>query len=107
MSYSIVITTTDDKAIADKLVDVLIKKNLAACVQIEKIKSYYMWKNNLTNSDEYRLTIKTKSNLYSNIEKEILAIHNYDLPEIIELNIDGGYSPYLEWIKNFDDKNRQ
>ena len=104
MCYSIVITTTDDELIAEKLANILIKKNLAACVQIEKIKSYYMWENNITNSDEYKLTIKIKSNLYSNVEKEILLNHNYNLPQIIELKIDGGYFSYLEWIKNSYDR---
>jgi periplasmic divalent cation tolerance protein len=41
---------------------------------------------------------------YAQVETAILAAHSYDLPEIIQLPIERGYPPFLEWIKEKTNK---
>lgn len=94
----LVLTTTNDLQIAEKIASVLLESGLAACVQIDDIKSYFKWDNKVILEKEYKITIKTKSANYSEIESKILVIHNYELPQIIKINIDYGFQKYLEWI---------
>jgi len=48
--------------------------------------------------DEYQLVIKTTRKRYSNVEKTILSLHPYELPEIIAVPISNGLEGYLNWI---------
>ena len=44
--------------------------------------------------------IKTTAALYSEVEAEILANHDYETPEIIQLPITAGLADYLNWIRS-------
>jgi len=33
------------------------------------------------------------------LEKEILALHSYDVPEVIAVNIAAGSEKYIKWIQ--------
>ena len=44
--------------------------------------------------------MKTKKDLYKEVEKEILNHHSYEVPEIISYDITNGYSKYLNWIED-------
>jgi len=94
----VVYTTTNDKDVAKKIAKSLLEKKLAKCIQIMPIESFYEWKNKIEQDNEYLLIIKSSSK-FSKIEKEILANHNYELPEIIATNINEGYEKYLNWLK--------
>ncbi len=96
--YCIIQTTTDDEKVASLISEILIEKNLAACIQSYNIKSSYRWKGNIENATEILLNIKTKSAYYKEIEKVIKENHNYEIPEIIVLPIIDGSGEYMEWI---------
>ena len=46
------------------------------------------------------ILIKSKKSSYKKIEVLIKKLHNYELPEIISININQGDKDYLEWVKN-------
>lgn len=98
--YAIVMTTlhVDHKEELEKLMDVILKEKLAACIQVMSIRSYYVWKEELCQENEVLLMIKTKKNLFKNLEKIIKASHPYETPEIIEIDISDGSDDYLGWI---------
>ncbi|MGX6960921.1 MAG: divalent-cation tolerance protein CutA [Rickettsia endosymbiont of Pentastiridius leporinus] len=96
--YCLILTTTDDLPTTEKIATVLLDSNLAACVQIDDIKSYFKWDEKIASEKEYRIIIKAKSSNYTKIEAKILEIHNYELPQIIKINIDSGFQKYLDWI---------
>ncbi len=54
--YCIVITTYADDQIGKNIIDSLLKKHLAACVQVQSIQSYYHWNNNI-NCDNEKLLL--------------------------------------------------
>lgn len=83
MSYLIITTTTDNQEKAKEIATTLITKKIAACVQIDTIQSTYTWEDQLKNTTEYRLSIKTKETLYDEVAVTIRTIHNYQTPEII------------------------
>ena len=101
MSQYIMITTTfDSKDEADKLMDLLLQQRLVSCCQLSNITSSYHWKGEIEKSEEFLLQMKTKKELYKEIEKVILDNHSYEVPQLVAYDIVEGYSEYLKWIKN-------
>ena len=98
MKISIVQTTCSSKKEAKKIAKILIKEKLAACVQISKVKSIYMWDNKLCVDKERLLVIKTKKECFKKIKRKIKENHSYDLPEIIEIKIKNASKEYLQFI---------
>ena len=99
MNITIVKTTCKDKKEAKKIANSLIKDKLAACVQMQKIKSIYFWNNKLCEDKEILLNIKTKKSLFSQVKDRILELHSYEVPKIIELeitNISENYKKFIE-----------
>ena len=99
-NYCIVLTTFAKPDEAKPLIDDLLKKGLAACVQCFPIHSYYTWKGKVENNDEVMLFIKTANNRYQEVEKEIKDHHPYETPEIIQIPITTGSQEYLAWIND-------
>jgi periplasmic divalent cation tolerance protein len=98
MKYAIVMTTTDKRKIAEAIATILIGKKLAACIQVFNVGSTYWWKGKVAKSTEFMLLIKSKASDYRKIEKEIMAEHDYEVPEIIQIPIAQGSKRYLNWI---------
>jgi periplasmic divalent cation tolerance protein len=97
-NYCMVITTTPNREIAEKLAESILNQRLAACVQMADIRSFFIWEGGLQKEGEVALYIKSTESCYSKLEAHILEHHPYDVPEIIMLPITGGSSAYLCWI---------
>jgi len=84
---------------AERIADEVLKLRLAACVNIlGRVRSLYWWKGKLESGDESLLLIKTRSELFENLERAVRRIHPYETPEIIGLRVEKGSSPYLNWL---------
>ncbi len=101
MSYIMVSTTLSDKQEAEELGENIVKNELGACVQIMgPITSIYSWDGQVERSKEYLCFIKTKKELYDELEDMIKEFHPYDTPEIIASDIVEGSEDYLDWVEN-------
>lgn len=98
--YCIILTTVPEDISPSIMMTRLIEKNLAACIQTTTIRSHYKWEGKVENSNEIQLQIKTKKALYKQVESEILALHPYEVPEIIMIEMGDGYRNYLSWIED-------
>jgi periplasmic divalent cation tolerance protein len=97
----LVMTNLPDRERAMELARSLIGKRLAACVSIlNGCTSIYRWRDQLQDDVEVPLLIKTCSSRLAALQEEILAVHPYELPEIIALPIDQGHEPYLAWLRS-------
>ena len=95
----LVLTNLPDTNSAEKLAEILISEQLAACVNIlASCTSVYQWQGKLEKASELPMMIKTTRNLYKTLERTILKHHPYELPEIICVTIDDGLPAYLEWV---------
>jgi len=84
---------------AERLATDLVERSLAACVQLGPgISSVYRWQGSVEKSEERLLLIKSRRGLFGAIEAAIKAVHPYDVPEIIALDVCAGHAPYLEWL---------
>ncbi len=72
---------------------------MAACVNIVgPIRSVYRWKEKIEHEEEYLLLIKTTAEAPSGLQAAFQELHPYELPECVELAIDGGSEAYLAWL---------
>jgi len=95
-----VFTTTETEADARQIADVLVKKGLAACVQVlGPITSTYRWQGKTETTGEWLCIIKSTQELYEELEKQILKTHPYDVPEILAVPVSAGSQDYLDWLK--------
>jgi len=97
----VVFVTVDNDATAQSISKSLVGEQLAACVNIiSGVRSIYKWKGEMMDESELLMIIKTTENNFEKLEKRIIEIHPYDVPEIIGIAIDEGHEPYLNWIEN-------
>jgi periplasmic divalent cation tolerance protein len=98
-NYLLVMTTVPDPEVGQIIAEKVIEERLAACVtQSSAGQSLYWWQEKITQDQECILFIKTTTEAYPRLEKTILQIHPYDVPEIIALPIAAGSKEYLKWI---------
>jgi periplasmic divalent cation tolerance protein len=99
-NFAIILTTIETEQQAENLAQKILEERLAACVQIQEIKSRYWWKGEIKCGDEYLLLIKTKTKLFSDLSKFIKQNHPYETPEIVQIPITSGSEKYLEWLES-------
>ena len=76
-----------------------VAERLAACVnRIPGIASTYRWKGQIQHDTESLLVIKTTRDRFEAVRERILALHQYELPEVLAVDIAAGHAPYLDWI---------
>jgi periplasmic divalent cation tolerance protein len=86
-----------------RIANALVKERLAACVNLIPIaQSIYRWKGKVESAKELLMVIKIRAKDYRRVQTRLKALHPYELPEIISINIADGYAPYLAWIGNPD-----
>ena len=99
--YLIICTTTDNINIANKIAKTILNDKYSPCVQIiPNISSYYIWKNKLNNTIEYKIDIKTCSLYIKKIIEIIKNNHNYEIPEIISSEIKILDDDYKQWFES-------
>ncbi|GAA4331570.1 divalent-cation tolerance protein CutA [Variovorax defluvii] len=94
----IVMTTASTEDEAELLAAAIVEARLAACVQVERVRSFYMWQGTLHREPEWLLLIKTLSARFAALEAFIRERHSYETPEIVHLPITAGSPAYLRWL---------
>lgn len=95
----LVLTTTAAQEDARQIARTLLQQKLAACVHIRgPIESSYWWQGQLEFAAEWQCIVKTRRDLYTKVEQAILAVHPYQTPEIVAIDIVAGSEAYLRWL---------
>ncbi len=96
----IVITTTDSETKAREMAKTIVSRKKAACVSIVgNVLSTYMWNEKMEEDAEMMLLCKVSDSVSTELIDLIKKIHNYDVPEVLEINVVGGSKEYLSWIE--------
>ena len=96
----IVLSTAGSEQEAHKIAHILVKRRLAACVNIlPHVQSIYRWKGEIESAQEWLLLIKTRADRFSAVRDTIGELHSYEVPECIVLEIEDGSLPYLQWLE--------
>ncbi|MFN2530456.1 MAG: divalent-cation tolerance protein CutA [Pyrinomonadaceae bacterium] len=84
---------------AARLAEMLVGAHLAACVQIlPQIESVYRWEGMVERQSEILLIAKTTTARFPDLEREVKALHSYEVPEILAVPIAAVSNPYLQWL---------
>ncbi len=100
MDYRIVLSTLDDAARAEELARALLADRLVACVTIVgPVQSLYHWEGQIAHDREYLLVMKTVASRLDALQKRLLELHPYEVPEVLALTVDAGAPDYLAWLR--------
>jgi periplasmic divalent cation tolerance protein len=100
LSALLILSTAPTREEAALIAEILVTEQLAACVQLSSIESWYRWEGKVEQAPEIRLHIKTIEALAEQVEQRIVALHSYAVPELIRVPISGGSIAYLQWIED-------
>jgi periplasmic divalent cation tolerance protein len=96
----LILVTAGGRDDAERIGEGLVVERLAACCNvIPTVASFYYWDGQLQRSHEALLLIKTLDSLAPAVEEYVRTHHTYELPEIIQVPIEGGSSAYLSWLE--------
>ena len=95
MEVLVMITTESSRTNALRMAKLIIQNKLAACVSIKQIFSIYEWDNDIEETKEFELTIKSKLEIKDYLIDFINKISTYEVPQII-------YKKYYSETKYFD-----
>ena len=93
-----VVTTIDSKEMAEKIATTVVELQLAACVQISNCLSMYRWQGEVERTEEFLCVMKSRIDLFSDLESAIRSVHTYEVPEILATEIKAGSNDYLAWL---------
>jgi len=84
---------------ATRLARALLEERLVACVNVvPRVESHYWWEGKITTDAEALLVMKTRAEVVDALIVRLRALHPYEVPEIVALEIVAGNVQYLEWI---------
>jgi periplasmic divalent cation tolerance protein len=95
----VALTTVGSAGDAERIAQALVEEGHVACVNVlPGVLSFYRWKGEMTRDTEWLLVMKTTAARFEALREALVEMHPYDVPEVIELPIERGHAPYLEWI---------
>jgi periplasmic divalent cation tolerance protein len=97
--FGVITTTVAEASDAGRLADLLLGEKLAACVQILRVESRYVWKGETNHTPEFMLLIKTRRSLFEAVIEKLAAEHPYETPEIVATPFTAGLPAYFGWVE--------
>lgn len=94
----VVMVAAPSKEIADAIAQALVARELAACVQAVPVSSTYRWQGKIESAEEILLLIKTRAQRFGDVEAAVIALHPYEVPEIVSIPTDAVHGPYRDWL---------
>ena len=91
------ITTESRNANALRMAKLLIQNKLAACVSIKQIFSIYKWDDDIEETKEFEITIKSKLEFKDDLINFLHKISSYDVPQIIYKKYESE-TKYFDWL---------
>lgn len=85
---------------ATGLARAVIGEGLAACANLLPARSVYRWEGQICDEPEVTMVIKVDAAKVDALRERLVALHPYDLPEVLVLPIDvsASHAPYVAWV---------
>jgi periplasmic divalent cation tolerance protein len=95
----VVLVTTPSAERAAEIARAVVEERLAACGNVVPgLRSIYRWEGKVQDDAEALLVLKTTRARFDALRDRVLALHPYEVPEVIALPIEAGSARYLAWI---------
>jgi len=96
----VVLSNCSSREEADRIAQGLVEERLAACVNIiDGVRSVYHWQGKIVTGQETMLVIKSRRELFANLQQRLAAMHSYEVPEAIAIPVVDGLPAYLDWME--------
>ena len=97
MGFIAVYITHENEKAANLVCDYLLNKKVIACANIFPISSSYWWSGKIANEKEWVSIVKTSTNNWKLLEKEVMLQHPYEVPCIMKMEVTANEA-YEKWI---------
>jgi periplasmic divalent cation tolerance protein len=95
----VLLTSCPDPATADRIARALVEERLAACVtRLPGARSTYRWQGKIEDAEEVLCVIKTTADRVAALLARLPALHPYEVPEALVIDVSAGLAPYLGWL---------
>lgn len=95
----IALSTFPDAETARRIANKLVTEKFAACANIlPSVESIYRWKDKIESGNETLVFFKLSEDRQSAFQEKLRALHPYEVPEIIFIQVAGGLPEYLRWV---------
>ncbi len=96
----VVLVTAPTAEKAAEIARAVVEERLAACGNVvPAVRSIYRWQGKVCDEQEAMLVLKAPRDRLEALRDRIVAMHPYEVPEVIALRVEGGDERYLEWIE--------
>jgi periplasmic divalent cation tolerance protein len=96
----VVLVTVPDAETGRALARQVVEERLAACGNvIPGLRSVYRWAGEVKEDSEAMVLFKTTEGAIPQLEKRVLELHPYEVPEFLALPVIHGHTPYLRWVR--------
>ncbi len=95
----VVLITAPSADVAVRIARAVVEEKLAACVSIVSgVRSIYRWKGKIEDDAENLMLAKTTPALFASLRDRVIALHPYEVPEIMALDVSLASEKYLGWL---------
>lgn len=99
MDALVCLCTCPGADVAARIARALVEERLAACVNVlPGVRSVYRWQGAVEEADEVLLVAKTTRAALPALRARLPALHPYELPELVAVEVADGLPAYLRWI---------
>lgn len=98
MDMTLVFTTVDSEDAAQRLAQEAVQRHLAACVQVQAIRSTYRWQGQVRDEAEFRLMAKTTPQRAPELVAAWRASHPYEVPALWTVSAQSAQTRYAQWV---------
>jgi len=97
----VVLVTAPSDDVAKEIGRRLVDERLAACVNVVPgVTSIFWWEGTQQEVSESLLLIKTRPARYADLERRVLDLHPYSVPEVLAVPVQAGAAAYLRWVRD-------
>jgi periplasmic divalent cation tolerance protein len=96
----VVFVTAPNEGEARRIGRALVDERLAACVNVVgPVRSIYRWDGQVQEEAEHLLVVKARRADVDGLAARVRALHPYEVPEVVALDVVAGSAPYLDWVR--------
>jgi len=97
----VVLVSGPDRETMRALCRALVEERLVACANlVDGATSVYRWEGSIEETGECLAILKTTEPRLAALEARVLALHPYEVPELVILPVSGGSASYLDWVRD-------
>jgi periplasmic divalent cation tolerance protein len=96
----VALTTAPSVEVAERIGRSVVEERLAACANVVPgVTSIFRWKGAVERESEVLVVLKTTAEGVEALERRVVELHPYEVPEVVAFPVEAGHAPYLDWVR--------